>query len=49
MSVIPTEFPVTMTDGENEYLVHDATAYVNAVFAHGHRQVVPVAAKSKQK
>ncbi|MGW4371048.1 hypothetical protein ACWEKT_35945 [Nocardia takedensis] len=48
MSAIPTEYPVTLTDGTVEYQVFDATSYVNAVFSQGHRQVVP-AAKAKQK
>ncbi|WP_019932338.1 hypothetical protein [Nocardia sp. BMG111209] len=38
MSAIPVHFPVTMTDGEREYLVPNATAYINAVFANGHRR-----------
>ncbi|MFE3754560.1 hypothetical protein ACFXO9_09660 [Nocardia tengchongensis] len=37
MSAIPAHFPVTMTDGEHEYLVPNATAYITAVFSHGHR------------
>ncbi|WP_225725467.1 MULTISPECIES: hypothetical protein [unclassified Nocardia] len=37
MSAIPAHFPVTMTDGEREYLVPNATAYINAVFSRGHR------------
>ncbi|MEU2258483.1 hypothetical protein [Nocardia xishanensis] len=36
MSAIPTEFPVTMTDGENDYIVSSATEYVNAVYKLGH-------------
>lgn len=39
MSAIPVHFPVTMTDGEREYLVPNATAYMNAVFSLGHRPV----------
>ncbi|MFJ4652703.1 hypothetical protein ACIP5Y_15690 [Nocardia sp. NPDC088792] len=39
MSAIPAHFPVTMTDGEHEYLVPNATAYINAVFSRGHRLV----------
>ncbi|WP_405160060.1 hypothetical protein OG203_26920 [Nocardia sp. NBC_01499] len=49
MSAIPTEFPVTMTDGAAEYQVYDATSYVNAVFSLGHQQVVAPAAKARQK
>ncbi|MFC3963512.1 hypothetical protein [Nocardia jiangsuensis] len=36
MSAIPTEYPVTMTDGTNEYIVSSATEYVNAVYKLGH-------------
>ncbi|MEV6070278.1 hypothetical protein AB0L82_27350 [Nocardia sp. NPDC052001] len=39
MSAIPAHFPVTMTDGEREYLVPNATAYMHAVFSLGHRPV----------
>lgn len=50
MSAIPTTFPVTLTDGEAEYQVFDATAYVNAVFSQGHRPVTAAAAaKARQK
>ncbi|MFD3511129.1 hypothetical protein [Nocardia sp. NPDC058666] len=50
MSAIPTEYPVTMTDGEAEYLVFDATSYVNAVFTHGHQpKATAPAAKPRQK
>ncbi|WP_405164723.1 hypothetical protein OG203_06290 [Nocardia sp. NBC_01499] len=54
MSAIPAHFPVTMTDGEREYLVPNATAYINAVFSDGHRLVAeaeaPVAeAKSRKR
>jgi hypothetical protein len=40
MSVIPTEYPVTLTDGAREYQVFDASGYNEAVFALGHRIVV---------
>ncbi len=33
----PTQYPVFMTDGTNEYVVNDATQYINAVFSLGHR------------
>ncbi|WP_157101102.1 hypothetical protein [Nocardia shimofusensis] len=36
MSAIPTEYPVTMTDGTNDYIVSNATEYVNAVYKLGH-------------
>ncbi|MCP2276452.1 hypothetical protein ACFYT3_07770 [Nocardia amikacinitolerans] len=36
MSAIPTEYPVLMTDGENDYVVSSATEYVNAVYKLGH-------------
>lgn len=49
MSAIPTEFPITMSDGTAEYQVYDATAYVNAVFSLGHQQVAAPAAKARQK
>jgi hypothetical protein len=39
MSAIPSEYPVTMSDGVREYQVFDASAYHDAVFAHGHRRV----------
>ncbi|MFR9750488.1 hypothetical protein ACL02S_05570 [Nocardia sp. 004] len=39
MSAIPTEYPVTLTDGETEYQVYDATAFVNAVYSRGHRHI----------
>ncbi|WP_330185002.1 hypothetical protein OHB26_16305 [Nocardia sp. NBC_01503] len=42
MSAIPAHFPVAMTDGEREYLVPNATAYMNAVFSRGHRPVEAV-------
>ncbi|MEV6063871.1 hypothetical protein [Nocardia asteroides] len=47
MSAIPTTFPVTLTDGEAEYQVFDATAYVNAVFSQGHIPVVATATATK--
>jgi hypothetical protein len=37
MSFIPTHYPVTLTDGEREYQVFNATEYVNGLFHHGHR------------
>ncbi|MFC9475415.1 hypothetical protein ACFVJ5_21985 [Nocardia sp. NPDC127606] len=37
----PTEYPVFMTDGTNEYVVNDATQYINAVFSLGHRLAEP--------
>lgn len=49
MSAIPTEFPVTLTDGKTEYQVFDATSYVNAVYTHGHQPKAEPAAKSRQK
>lgn len=36
VSAIPTEYPVTMTDGVNDYIVSNATEYVNAVYKLGH-------------
>ncbi|MEC3955818.1 hypothetical protein VMT65_22485 [Nocardia sp. CDC153] len=48
MSFIPTKYPVTMTDGIREYQVHDASAFGDAMFAHGHHvkeDVQPVEAK----
>ncbi|MFC4126436.1 hypothetical protein [Nocardia rhizosphaerae] len=50
--MIPTQFPVTMTDGTTEYQVHDASGYVNAVYSLGHRPkrtVRPTTAKSSNK
>ncbi|MGY0502180.1 hypothetical protein ACWZHB_27140 [Nocardia sp. FBN12] len=38
MSAIPTEYPVTMTDGVDEYIVSTASEYVNAVFKLGHAE-----------
>lgn len=38
MSAIPTQYPVTMTDGTTDYEVFDASAYVNAVFSLGHQE-----------
>ncbi|MFC4374929.1 hypothetical protein ACFO5K_12540 [Nocardia halotolerans] len=52
MSAIPTQFPVTMTDGTTEYQVHDASSYVNAVYSLGHRPqrtARPTAAESNHK
>ncbi|WP_157106408.1 hypothetical protein [Nocardia alba] len=37
MSIIPTQFPVTMTDGTHEYQVFDASAFGDAKFGLGHR------------
>ncbi|MFD6452977.1 hypothetical protein ACFWF3_19535 [Nocardia sp. NPDC060220] len=37
MSFIPTQFPVTMTDGTHEYQVFDASAFGDAMFGLGHR------------
>ncbi len=36
VSAIPTQYPVTLTDGDREYPVFNATEYVNAVFKLGH-------------
>lgn len=36
MSAIPTQYPVTMTDGVNDYIVSSASEYVNAVYKLGH-------------
>ncbi|MFB7719339.1 hypothetical protein [Nocardia sp. NPDC056100] len=36
VSAIPTHYPVTMTDGDNEYVVTTATEFVNAVYKLGH-------------
>ncbi|MFI9506976.1 hypothetical protein [Nocardia sp. NPDC052566] len=44
MSAIPVSYPVTMTDGTDEYEVFDATSYVNAVYSLGHRQAETTAA-----
>ncbi|MFG2444172.1 hypothetical protein ACGFQG_14980 [Nocardia fluminea] len=43
MSAIPTEYPVTMTDGVNDYIVSSASEYVNAVFKLGHAEKAEVA------
>ncbi|MEV6773918.1 hypothetical protein AB0N05_35310 [Nocardia sp. NPDC051030] len=37
MSFIPTQFPVTMTDGTHEYQVFDVSAFGDAMFGLGHR------------
>lgn len=37
MSFIPSQFPVTMTDGSHEYQVFDASAFGDAMFGLGHR------------
>ncbi len=37
VSFIPTQFPVTMTDGTHEYQVFDASAFGDAMFGLGHR------------
>ncbi len=47
VSAIPTEFPVTMTDGENDYVVSSATEYVNAVYKLGHAVKVEEAASRR--
>ncbi|PXX65400.1 hypothetical protein DFR70_104464 [Nocardia tenerifensis] len=36
VSAIPTQYPVTLTDGEHEYPVSNASEYVNAVYSLGH-------------
>ncbi|WP_405134021.1 hypothetical protein [Nocardia sp. NBC_01388] len=36
MSFIPTKFPVTMVADTHEYQVFDASAFGDAMFAHGH-------------
>lgn len=48
MPAIPTEYPITLTDGTNEYEVFDATAFVNAVFARGHEVVRATATESPE-
>ncbi|MCU1644567.1 MAG: hypothetical protein JWN03_4842 [Nocardia sp.] len=37
VSFIPTKFPVTMVADTHEYQVFDASAFGDAMFAHGHR------------
>lgn len=44
VSAIPTEYPVTMTDGVNDYVVSTATEYVTAVFKLGHAEKAEVEA-----
>ncbi|GAB2676686.1 hypothetical protein [Nocardia goodfellowii] len=44
MSAIPTEYPVTMTDGVDDYIVSNASEYVNAVFKLGHAEKAEVEA-----
>lgn len=46
--MIPTQYPVRMTDGADEYIVNDATQYVNAVFSLGHRLADEQSLKSEQ-
>lgn len=36
VSFIPTKFPVTMVADTHEYQVFDASAFGDAMFAHGH-------------
>ncbi|MFX0581186.1 hypothetical protein [Nocardia nepalensis] len=36
VSAIPTQYPVTLTDGEHDYPVFNASEYVNAVYKLGH-------------
>ncbi|PSR58055.1 hypothetical protein C8259_32110 [Nocardia nova] len=48
VSAIPTQYPVTLTDGEREYPVFTASEYVNAVYKLGHnlaadRELLPEA------
>ncbi|MEV0251166.1 hypothetical protein AB0H76_31555 [Nocardia sp. NPDC050712] len=47
MSAIPTEYPVTMTDGVDDYIVANATEYVTAVFKLGHAEKAEVEAVGK--
>ena len=47
VSAIPTEYPVTMTDGVDDYLVANATEYVTAVFKLGHAEKAEVEAVDK--
>ncbi|WP_165497154.1 hypothetical protein [Rhodococcus sp. ABRD24] len=47
MSAIPTEYPVTMTDGVDDYIVSNATEYVTAVFKLGHAEKAEVQAVEK--
>ncbi|MFC9994573.1 hypothetical protein [Nocardia sp. NPDC127526] len=49
MSAIPTEYPVTMTDGENDYVVSSATEYVNAVYKLGHELKAETAAAAPRR
>lgn len=52
VSFIPTQFPVTMTDGTHEYQVFDASAFGDAKFGLGHRvkeDVVPAAPTKRAK
>ncbi|WP_216912825.1 hypothetical protein [Nocardia noduli] len=43
MSAIPTQYPVTMTDGDNDYIVSNASEYVNAVYKLGHEPKIEAA------
>ncbi|PXX52638.1 hypothetical protein DFR70_13223 [Nocardia tenerifensis] len=47
MSAIPTEYPIVMTDGVDDYIVSNATEYVNAVFKLGHAEKAEVEAIDK--
>lgn len=47
MSSIPTQFPVTLTDGERDYSVFNSTEFVNAVYKHGHHLVEDPAAQAE--
>lgn len=47
VSAIPTEYPVTMTDGVNDYIVSSASEYVNAVFKLGHTEKVAKASQRR--
>ncbi len=43
VSAIPTQYPVTMTDGDNDYIVSNASEYVNAVYKLGHEPKIEAA------
>ncbi len=47
VSAIPTEYPIVMTDGVDDYIVSNATEYVNAVFKLGHAEKAEVEAIDK--
>jgi hypothetical protein len=49
VSAIPTEYPVTMTDGVNDYIVSNASEYVNAVFKLGHAEKAEVSKISQRR